>query len=34
MTQVITLEGTLNIASLPHGIYVVKCGARTARLVH
>ncbi len=34
MMQEVTLEGTLNIASLPHGIYVVKCGARTARLVH
>ncbi len=34
MTQEVTLETTLNISDLPHGVYVVKCGARTARLVH
>lgn len=34
MSQQVTMEATLNISNLPHGVYVVKCGARTARLVH
>lgn len=34
MRQQVTLEATLDIAALPHGVYVVRCGARTARLVH
>ncbi len=34
MTKEIVMEGTLDVAQLPHGVYIVKCGARTARLVH
>ena len=30
----ITMEGTLDISRLARGIYFVRCGARTARLVH
>lgn len=33
-TQEIVMEGTMDISQLPHGIYIVKCGARTTRLVH
>jgi hypothetical protein len=33
-TQQVTLEGSMDVSTLPHGVYVVKCGARTARLVH
>ena len=33
LQQQVTLEGTLDISRLPYGIYIVKCGARTARLV-
>lgn len=34
LSQQVTLEGSIDISALPHGVYVVKCGARTARLVH
>ncbi len=34
MSKQVTMEATLNISALPHGVYIVKCGARTARLVH
>ncbi len=34
LSQQVTMEGNLNLSTLPHGIYVVRCGARTARLVH
>ena len=34
MTQEVVMEGQFDISRLPHGIYIVKCGARTARLVH
>ena len=34
MTAEVVMEGTLDVSSLPHGVYIVKCGARTARLVH
>jgi subtilisin family serine protease len=34
MTKEVVMEGTLDVARLPHGVYIVKCGARTARLVH
>lgn len=34
ISQQVTMEGVLDISALPHGIYVVKCGARTARLIH
>lgn len=33
-SQTITMEGVLDISALPHGVYIVKCGARNARLVH
>lgn len=32
--QQVTMEGTMDISALPHGVYIVKCGARNARLVH
>lgn len=32
--QTITMEGSIDISALPHGIYIVKCGARNTRLVH
>jgi len=31
-TQVV-MQATINISELPHGIYIVKCGARNTRLV-
>lgn len=34
LTQEVTMEGTINVGQLPHGVYIVKCGARIARLVH
>lgn len=34
MEKQIVMEGTIDIAQLPHGVYVVKCGARATRLVH
>lgn len=34
ITSEIVMEGTIDVSQLPHGIYIVKCGARTARLVH
>ncbi len=34
LTEEATLQATINLSTLPHGVYVVKCGARTARLVH
>lgn len=33
MEQTITREGSVSLAELPRGIYVVRCGARTAKLV-
>lgn len=33
MQQNIVMEGTMDISQLPHGVYIVKAGARTARLV-
>lgn len=30
----VVMQATINIAQLPQGVYVVKCGARAARLVH
>lgn len=33
-SQSITMEGVIDITTLPHGVYVVKCGARNARLIH
>lgn len=34
MNVEVVMEGTIDVSQLPHGVYVVKCGARTARLVH
>ena len=34
MTQEVVMEGKMDVSRLPHGVYIVKCGARTARLVH
>lgn len=34
LTQEVTMEGTINVSQLPHGVYIVKCGARVTRLVH
>jgi hypothetical protein len=34
MTAEVVMEGTLDVSQLPHGVYIVKCGARTSRLVH
>ena len=34
MSQQVVMEASLDISQLPHGIYIVKCGARAARLVH
>ena len=34
MTQEVEMEGKMDVSRLPHGVYIVKCGARTARLVH
>lgn len=34
ISQEVVMEGVLDVTKLPHGIYIVKCGARTARLVH
>ena len=34
MTKEVVMEGSLDVTQLPHGVYIVKCGARTARLVH
>ena len=34
LTQEVVMEGQIDVATLPHGVYIVKCGARTARLVH
>ena len=33
-SQQVVMEGQLDISALPHGVYIVKCGARNARLVH
>jgi len=32
-SQVIEMEGTIDISALPRGVYIIKCGARTARIV-
>ena len=29
----VVMEGTIDVSQLPHGVYIVKCGARTARLL-
>lgn len=34
MSKNVVMEDTFDISELPHGIYILKCGARTARLVH
>ena len=34
MTKEVVMEGTMDVSRLPHGVYIVKCGARTTRLVH
>lgn len=34
MSQQVVMQATMDISHLPHGVYVVKCGARAARLVH
>ena len=34
MSQEVVMEARLDVSRLAHGIYIVKCGARTARLVH
>ena len=34
LTQEVVMEGKIDLRQLPHGVYIVKCGARTARLVH
>ncbi len=34
MQQEVTLEGQIDISALPHGIYIVRCGARTSKLIH
>ena len=34
MAKEVVMEGTLDVSRLPHGVYIVKCGARAARLVH
>ena len=34
LSQQIVMEGLIDISRLPHGIYIVKCGARNTRLVH
>ena len=34
MSQEVVMESAIDISRLPHGVYIVKCGARTARLVH
>ena len=34
ISQQIVMEGTIDISQLPHGIYIVKSGARNTRLVH
>ncbi len=33
MSQVIVMDGTIDISRLARGVYVLKCGARTARVV-
>lgn len=34
MQQEVSLEGQMDISTLPHGVYIVKCGARTSKLIH
>ena len=34
MSQEVVMESSIDISRLPHGVYIVKCGARNARLVH
>lgn len=34
LSRQIVMEGIIDISRLPHGIYIVKCGARNTRLVH
>ncbi len=33
LTQSITMEGSIDCSALPRGVYVLRCGARTARIV-
>lgn len=30
----VNMQATVDISDLPHGVYVVRCGARSAKLVH
>ena len=34
LEQEITMEGVIDLSHLARGVYIVRCGARTARLVH
>lgn len=34
ITQEVVMEGKIDVSRLPHGVYIVKCGARATRLVH
>ena len=33
MQQTVTMEGTLDLQTLTQGLYIVRCGARTAKLI-
>jgi hypothetical protein len=33
MSLDVVMEASVDISSLPFGVYVLKCGARTARIV-
>ena len=33
LSQQVVMESTIDISGLPHGVYIVKCGARNTRLI-